>query len=760
MGGLCSKEANQPAAPEEEPAAPEEEPEAPVEEPDVPAEPEVEPEAPVEEPAVEEDVRQIVVRKEIRKMPADERARFIAAVKKLMEGEPGQSEWHRLAGYHGWPSEYCSHRQEAFPGWHRAYLLELENALREADKALGGDGNVALPYWDWTDRSLDDLFPEDIRKEFPRMPDNFFEDPDHPLQRYDFDNASDRELKHKLRQTRIDTMVVNCLLEDEHFKHASASWSRDTSVESPHDQIHVAVGWPMTSVAYAAFNPIFWLHHCNVDRIYEKYIEMEKDSHQEFMSFQNMREEQGEANLYENPYEPFKHPVTGEPFMPSDQFDTRALGFVYDELPPTPADQMREFPTLILFAGVDVVALNQVSYELHCFLVPNDVEEVECDLENQESWAEHELYAGWTCVFGGKGEACNNCKTTKPVNRTLEITQKLRDLGKRRGECSVKVLTVSVNPLEPGQTVTWWDDLDDEVKNVIPAAVISGPMFDDMDELQEEGYQGEEARQLQKYLAQYGWYEGEVDADFGPKTADAVKRFQEFFELEVDGIAGPITKGLAKRTRFDAKVDVSESEANYQSGDEVRVWVGTTPGYMDREAALEEINIAFTTWGELVGVKFIRTEEREAADVQVMFTDQSRQNAFLFDGPGGVLAKGEKDRLEFDASERWLTQGQDAKDLQFFLLPVAIHEVGHVLGLEHSNRMADVMAPYYFAEKTELTENDKNRMKALYGLEEAQRFSVISEPWKLEVHSLQQTLLNMQGAQQRKGSFAVFPAWF
>ena len=32
----------------------------------------------------------------------------------------------------------------------------------------------------------------------------------------------------------------------------------------------------------SAFHPIFWLHHCNCDRLYEKYIELEPDSNDEF----------------------------------------------------------------------------------------------------------------------------------------------------------------------------------------------------------------------------------------------------------------------------------------------------------------------------------------------------------------------------------------------------------------------------------------------------------------------------------------------
>ena len=90
-------------------------------------------------------------------MPEAEQERYIAALLKMMEnqgGEPETSPFFELAGYHGWPGNgnermysYCEHRQETFPGWHRAYLVAFEKGLQEADRALGNDGQIALPYW-------------------------------------------------------------------------------------------------------------------------------------------------------------------------------------------------------------------------------------------------------------------------------------------------------------------------------------------------------------------------------------------------------------------------------------------------------------------------------------------------------------------------------------------------------------------------------------------------------------------------------------
>lgn len=76
----------------------------------------------------------------------------------------------------------------------------------------------------------------------------------------------------------------------------------------------------MSTVKYAAFDPLFWLHHCNVDRLYESYITLNPDSKMEFQSFQDILAEGGGENLYEAQLAPF------EKSLPEASFDTKALG--------------------------------------------------------------------------------------------------------------------------------------------------------------------------------------------------------------------------------------------------------------------------------------------------------------------------------------------------------------------------------------------------------------------------------------------------
>ena len=86
----------------------------------------------------------VVGRKEVRQLTPEAQERFADAIETMMDpmrcpaidgtvgarGSEAQgkvvSEYVRLAGYHGWPTRYCQHGEETFPGWHRAYLCDFE----------------------------------------------------------------------------------------------------------------------------------------------------------------------------------------------------------------------------------------------------------------------------------------------------------------------------------------------------------------------------------------------------------------------------------------------------------------------------------------------------------------------------------------------------------------------------------------------------------------------------------------------------------
>ncbi|KAI9145639.1 hypothetical protein BKA69DRAFT_1139921 [Paraphysoderma sedebokerense] len=96
----------------------------------------------------------IRVRKEYRDLTPDEWQRFVAAVRKL--NEKPSAKGYKGSRYADWGSDHVKyfndiHFKNVFLPFHRVFVWDFENALREIDPT------VVLPYWDW---SIDYREPE------------------------------------------------------------------------------------------------------------------------------------------------------------------------------------------------------------------------------------------------------------------------------------------------------------------------------------------------------------------------------------------------------------------------------------------------------------------------------------------------------------------------------------------------------------------------------------------------------------------------
>merc|ERR1712136_647023 len=112
---------------------------------------------------------------------------------------------------------------------------------------------------------------------------------------------------------------------------------------------------------------------------------------------------------------------------------------------------------------------------------------------------------------------------------------------------------------------------------------------------------------------------------------------------------------------------------------------------------------------------------KEDPDITIRFADNSPKNDRKFDGRGGMLAEASAKHLYFDKSETWrVSSNAEAKrgtGRTFLVHNVALHEVGHVIGLGHDRNPNAVMAPYYSEDKVKLTDSDVANAKALYTVE-------------------------------------------
>jgi tyrosinase len=173
--------------------------------------------------------------------------------------------WNRIAQVH---VDFCPHGNWFFLPWHRAYLVSFERICRQ----MSGDPNFVLPYWDWTtQRQLPPAFtaPTVAGQRNPLV-----------------DNTRQMSPNASLRESAVGERVISRLMAETRYEmfgstrpegqnSTEARWlrapGRTTTLEGgPHNTTHVAVGGDMGDMI-SPRDPIFWLHHCNVDRLWARW---------------------------------------------------------------------------------------------------------------------------------------------------------------------------------------------------------------------------------------------------------------------------------------------------------------------------------------------------------------------------------------------------------------------------------------------------------------------------------------------------------
>ncbi|KAH8488380.1 hypothetical protein H0E87_024158 [Populus deltoides] len=130
---------------------------------------------------------------------------------------------------------------------------------------------------------------------------------------------------------------------------------------------------------------------------------------------------------------------------------------------------------------------------------------------------------------------------------------------------------------------------------------------------------------------------------------------------------------------------------------------------------------AFAKWGSVIPVSFVETDDYAFADIKIGFYSGDHGDGEPFDGVLGVLAHSfspESGRFHLDARETWAIDFDLEKSkVAVHLESVAVHEIGHLLGLGHSSDEKAVMYPSLKPrkKKLDLSVDDIQGVQALYG---------------------------------------------
>ncbi|XP_063437368.1 tyrosinase-like protein isoform X2 [Mytilus trossulus] len=214
-------------------------------------------------------------RKEIRALTEDEREKFFDAVNALKKDTSvSPNKYESFVVMHMGSAESSAHGGPNFVSWHRYFCLLFENALREVNRK---SRSVTLPYWDsradylMTNREDSILFTE-IFLGNPKGvvysgPFAFWSTLRSTLLRRDVGRSG----------WPIDPQTIKEVFKKKYHREIltpTAPRGDFANLESHHNMVHGFVGGRdghMSDVLLSPSDPVFWLHHCFVDYLWEQF---------------------------------------------------------------------------------------------------------------------------------------------------------------------------------------------------------------------------------------------------------------------------------------------------------------------------------------------------------------------------------------------------------------------------------------------------------------------------------------------------------